>query len=126
MWREAGAAFLVLGALLAAVLIYNVAATGTYYAALPWLNQQQTYANQSSQGYIEAKQSQLLRLTRDGFALEAEIQQAREAQQQKRADDKTGELIATLDRIEQDAATIDRTYVPQQTKDLLARHGRRI
>ena len=104
---------------------FTVFQTGLYYTMMPWLRQQETAINRSSQGYVDAKQAQLLKYTQDAYRLTAEIESAR-ARGENTAYS-SAQLKVSLDTIEREAATLpDPSYVPAQTRTLMAQHGRGI
>lgn len=105
-----------------ALIVIGVVQTGLHYAAMPWLRQQETAINRSSQGYVDAKQTLLVKLTQDAYRHRAEIAERKA----KGADTEYAEvqLLAALDVIEQEAATLQPSQIPSSTRDLMALYGR--
>lgn len=114
--------WILMGSIGLAAIAITVVSTGLHYAAMPWLRQQETAINRSSQGYVDAKQAVLLKLTQDAFRLSAEIDRDRTAGNDTRSAE--AQLKASLDAIEREAATIAPDKIPPQTRDLFMRHGR--
>lgn len=110
------------GMLFLTVVTLGLVATGVNLTMLPFVRQQETQINRSSQGYIETRQAVLLKITQDAFRLSVEIDQGRAKGEDVRS--REAELKASLDAIEREASTIDQQYIPAQTRDLMARHGR--
>lgn len=120
---KAGCLMWILGGMVGLLILgFAVVQTGMYYAAMPWLRQQETAINRSSQGYVETRQAVLLKLTQDAYRLQAEIDQGRAKGEDVRS--REAQLKASLDDIEREASTIESSQVPGPTRDLMARHGR--
>lgn len=120
---EGGCLLWIIGGMAAILIIgIGVVSTGLHYAAMPWLRQQETAINRSSQGYVEAKQAQLLKNTQDAYRLQDEIIEARNRGADVRS--REAHFRATLDVIEREAATIQPHQVPAQTQELMRMYGR--
>jgi regulator of PEP synthase PpsR (kinase-PPPase family) len=101
-----------------------LALNGVHLLTLPFVRQQETVINRSSQGYVEAKQQQLLGLTQDAARLEGEIRDGRAKGQDTRGPE--AQLNATLDRMQTEAALLGRDDVPAPAAAMLGRYGRAI
>lgn len=112
-----GGAFVVVF-LIVAVLALN----GVHLLTLPFVRQQETAINRSSQGYVEARQQVLMGLTQDATRLEGEIRDGRAKGQDTRSSE--AELNATLDRMQTEAALLSRDDVPAPAAAMLGRYGR--
>lgn len=109
---------------LAFVIVAVVLMSGVNLAFLPFVRQQESVINRSSQGYVEAKQMLLLSLVQDGSRLEGEILDGRAKGQDTRAAEAA--LNATLDRMQAEATLLGPQDVPAPAAAMLRRYGRRI
>jgi hypothetical protein len=125
MQESAGAGFSVSTFLLIvalAVLLLGGIFTVAQLGLLPFVRQQETAINRSSQGYVEAKQQQLLGLAQDYRRGEAEIARARQAGQNPQALE--AQQQATLDRMETEARLLQPGDVPDPVRVILQTNGR--
>jgi hypothetical protein len=122
---QAGVLFWVLaGMVVLFVVVVGFMVTGGRLAFLPFVRQQETVINRSSQGYVEAKQMQLLSLAQDVQRLEGEIRDGRAKGQDVRSSE--AQLSATLDRMQAEASLLQRDQVPGPAAAALQRYGRGI
>src|SRR5882672_4438460 len=88
-----------------AIIVIGGMFTVAHFGLLPFVRQQETAINRSSQGYVEAKQQQLLGMTQDYRRTEAEIVTARQAGQNTQPLE--AQQRATLDRMETEARLLE-------------------
>jgi uncharacterized protein YlxW (UPF0749 family) len=115
----------IIGLFVVAFLVFTVLTlTGVHLLTLPFVRQQETVINRSSQGYVEAKQAQVMKLTQDATRLEGEIRDGRAKGQDTRSSE--AELNATLDNLQTEASLLRREDVPGPAAAMLGRYGRGI